>query len=210
LGDLTENCVEMAVSKADPNYVNSEAKEFTLKYNEPYFIKFDLWEPYRLDFGFWYSGKGELDTFLRVVVARKIKENKYNYVASKLEAFYQDMHLECPEMNSGTYYMMIMIAGPAGKEVNVNLVSYKKLKGQLSNIEFKNCNKWEVTFEPFMKSALGNYSENANRHAVRELPASGSTVSVDEVYRKGGFGYVTIRAGTKSSLKNLRAKLNKK
>jgi hypothetical protein len=33
---------------------------------------------------------------------------------------------------------------------------------------------------------------------------------IEELYRKGGVGYVTIKAGTKANLKHLRAKIDRK
>ena len=39
---------------------------------------------------------------------------------------------------------------------------------------------------------------------------SESILQFDELYRKGGFGYVTIKAGSKLNFSHLRLKFNKK
>jgi len=64
--------------------------------------------------------------------------------------------------------------------------------------------------EPFLNSILHDYSIRAKNQTIRELMTSGSTLHIEELYRKGGFGYVTIKAGSKANLKYLRAKLDKK
>jgi hypothetical protein len=60
-------------------------------------------------------------------------------VASKLEAYYEDMAVQCPEMKPGIYKILIMVNAPKMKipSLQVNFVCYKKLYGQLSIIEFK-------------------------------------------------------------------------
>lgn len=63
---------------------------------------------------------------------------------------------------------------------------------------------------PFLTSVIHDYSLAAQRQTVRELITSGSTLHIEEIYRKGGFGYVTIKAGTKANLKHLRAKIDRK
>lgn len=46
--------------------------------------------------GFWRDRKDDEQEFMRVLVGRKMNLNKYNYVASKLEAYYEDLYIECP------------------------------------------------------------------------------------------------------------------
>ena len=58
-------------------------------YNKPFFMKFELFEPFALTLSFWKDGSDSLDKFMRVVVARKAGNGRFTYVASKLEAFYQ-------------------------------------------------------------------------------------------------------------------------
>ena len=53
---------------------------------------------------------------------------------------------------------MLMLNGPTEYNADVKFVCYKKMKGQLTNIEFKTCNEKEVSFEPFIKSVLYNFS----------------------------------------------------
>lgn len=40
-------------------------------------------------------------------------------------------------MPPGSYKMMIMIRGSASKEVKVNLICYRKMKGQLSEVRLQ-------------------------------------------------------------------------
>ena len=42
-------------------------------------------------------------------------------------------------MNAGTYYVMLMINGPIGSDLDVKFFHYKKLKGQLTNVDFQTC-----------------------------------------------------------------------
>lgn len=46
------------------------------------------------------------------------------------------MAVECPQMDPGTYKIMIMIKGNKEKSVKVNLVCYRKMRGQMSLISF--------------------------------------------------------------------------
>ncbi len=57
-------------------------------------------------------------------------------MASKLEAYYEDMAVQCPEMKPGIYKILIMVNAPKMKipSLQVNFVCYKKLYGQLSII----------------------------------------------------------------------------
>ena len=89
LDDFFLNCIEMNVSKSEHNCINGEQSELILRYNKPFFLKYELEEPFALTFSFWKDGKDNMDNFMRVVVARKIGNDKFSYVASKLEAFYQ-------------------------------------------------------------------------------------------------------------------------
>ena len=89
LDDLCVNCCELNVSKSEQNCINSEENQLILNYNKPFFMKFELSEPYSLTLSFWKDSSDNLDRFMRVVVARKTGSGKFTYVASKLEAFYQ-------------------------------------------------------------------------------------------------------------------------
>lgn len=82
--DMLSNCVEMAFSKADRNCINSQSMELTLTCHQPFFLRFDIWEPFSLVLGFWRDRKDDEQEFMRVLVGRKMNLNKYNYVASKL------------------------------------------------------------------------------------------------------------------------------
>ena len=89
------------------------------------------------------------------------------------------MYLECPEMNAGTYYVMLMVNGPAGFDLDLKFFYYKKLRGQLTNVDFKLCHPKEVSLEPFLKSVLGDFSSKAKRSTIRELNASESSLQFD-------------------------------
>ena len=104
-------------------------------------MKYQLEEPFSLTFSIWKEGKDDLESFMRIVVAKKVGNGKYQYVASKLEAFYQEMYLECPDTDEGQYYIMLMICGSNNFSSDVKFMCYKRLRGQLSNIVFKPCSQ---------------------------------------------------------------------
>ena len=141
MDDLCVDCSEMNVSKSEQNCINSDEAQLILRYNEPFFMKFELFEPFALTLSFWKDCSDSPDKFMRVLVGRKAGNGKFTYVASKLEAFYQQLYLECPEMNAGKYYVMLMVNGPTDSNLDVKFFHYKKLKGQLTNIDFKPCNR---------------------------------------------------------------------
>jgi hypothetical protein len=74
-----------------------------------------------------------------VVVGRKRGQNRYTYVTSRLEAYYNEMSIDCSELPAGTYYIMIMMTTFLERNIKANLVNYRKLKGQLCNVDIQPC-----------------------------------------------------------------------
>jgi len=81
-----------------------------------------------------------LESFIRVAIGQQKGQNRYRYITSRLEAYYNEMSIDCSELSAGTCYLMIMMTASTQRTIKANLIHYRKLKGQLCNITFQPCN----------------------------------------------------------------------